>query len=347
MPQSVSDVHHELYHYTTTNGLKGIIENQTLWATHHAHLNDHQEIIHFKNRLPEIIEPAVEEIIQIGLNAIGLNNDGTDKKDKSSREAANSIVDHLYNTTFVGRNGKPPFAEPYFTSFCTVDQNWKDEKRDTVPKHGLLSQWRGYGKNGGYAIVFDTRKIEELLKEENEKWHYQNSIYFCDILYSNVPDEQILNEFESDENSIKQGVEKFLKALKNGDNSKGFGLLYEAFCKCACRYKHWGFEEELEVRIIAIPASQEVRKSAGNEKNTLLKPEKPINHFMRSATLVPHIDLFDKITIPRQKILPIRRIIVGPHPDKEKRRRSVELLLQRNGLDSQVLISEIPYIEMG
>lgn len=346
MRQSVSYVHLELYHYTTTNGLKGIIENQTLWATHHAHLNDHQEIIHFKNRLPEIIEPAVEEIMQIGLNAIGLNNDETDKKVKSSKEAANSICDHLYNTTFVGRNGKPPFVEPYFTSFCTVDQNWKDEKKDTVPKHGLLSQWRGYGKNGGYAIVFDTSKIEELLKEENEKWHYQNSIYFCDVLYSNTLNNEILKEFGEDEKSINEGFKELI-FRQLGKTDAQVSEMYEALCKCACRYKHWGFEEEQEVRIIAIPASQEVRKSAGNEKNTLLKPEKPINHFMRSAALVPHIDLFDEITVPRQKILPIKRIIVGPHPDKEKRRRSVELLLRRYGVDAEVLVSEIPYIEMG
>lgn len=342
MPQSVSDVHPELYHYTTTNGLRGIIENQTLWATHHAYLNDDQEIKLYKSRLSKKITPVFN-----GLRQIKLNTNEADKTDKSSGEDADYMCDFLYNNTFTGLNGNPPFAEPYVASFCRVDKNWTDDKKDNVSKHGLLSQWRGYGKNGGYAIIFETLKIEGLLIEENDKWHYQNPINSYDILYSNASDEQILKEFESDENSIIEGVKKFLKALENGDDSQGFGLMYEALCKCACRYKHWGFEEEQEVRIIAVPASQEVRKSAENENHTTLKPEKPINHFTRNATLVPHIDLFDEITIPRQKILPIKRIIVGPHPDKEKRRRSVELLLQRNGVDAEVLVSEIPYIEMG
>jgi hypothetical protein len=35
-----------LYHYTTTNGLIGILESKSIWATSHLHLNDAQEIEH-------------------------------------------------------------------------------------------------------------------------------------------------------------------------------------------------------------------------------------------------------------------------------------------------------------
>jgi hypothetical protein len=37
MPKSPPE---ELYHYTGIHGLKGIVESQTLWATHYKYLND-------------------------------------------------------------------------------------------------------------------------------------------------------------------------------------------------------------------------------------------------------------------------------------------------------------------
>ena len=30
---------------------------------------------------------------------------------------------------------------------------------DETYKHGLLSQWRGYGNDGGYAIEFNKKKL--------------------------------------------------------------------------------------------------------------------------------------------------------------------------------------------
>jgi hypothetical protein len=35
-----------LYHYTNESGLKGIIENQTIWFTDYRHLNDPSELVH-------------------------------------------------------------------------------------------------------------------------------------------------------------------------------------------------------------------------------------------------------------------------------------------------------------
>jgi hypothetical protein len=36
--------HPELHHYTTFAGLKGIVESNTLWATHFLDLNDSREV---------------------------------------------------------------------------------------------------------------------------------------------------------------------------------------------------------------------------------------------------------------------------------------------------------------
>jgi hypothetical protein len=40
------DLPDTLYHYTDASGLHGILENNSLWATHAAYLNDSQEFIY-------------------------------------------------------------------------------------------------------------------------------------------------------------------------------------------------------------------------------------------------------------------------------------------------------------
>ena len=64
MPKSLPD---ELYHYTGIHGLKGIVESQTLWATHYKYLNDAEEIRQFRDRLPDILRPVFKNIFN-GLN---------------------------------------------------------------------------------------------------------------------------------------------------------------------------------------------------------------------------------------------------------------------------------------
>jgi hypothetical protein len=58
--QKTSEVHKYLYHYTDVAGVCGILQNQSLWATHYQNLNDESEITLFvKEVLPKIIEPAL------------------------------------------------------------------------------------------------------------------------------------------------------------------------------------------------------------------------------------------------------------------------------------------------
>jgi hypothetical protein len=51
--------------------------------------------------------------------------------------------------------------EPYILSFCAPVS-------EKVRIHGLLSQWRAYGQDGGFAIVFETVKLEKLWRLESE-----------------------------------------------------------------------------------------------------------------------------------------------------------------------------------
>jgi hypothetical protein len=116
---------------------------------------------------------------------------------------------------------------------------------------------------------------------------------------------------------------------------------YEAVTTLSCLYKHWGFAEEHEVRVVAIPAHSVVRNAASLDG----KPAKPQRTFIRAGCPIPYIEL---LAPPpggsTRELLPIRRIIVGPHRDKEQRREAVQLVIDEIGIQTEVTISEIPYI---
>jgi hypothetical protein len=248
---------------------------------------------------------------------------------KAIEEFVGGIATGMFKA-LLGGAGSDPFAEPYVTSFCT-------SATPEVSQHGLLSQWRGYGHEGGYAVVFDTSLLDLLLKEEGEKWGYD--LFGGDVIYSSDSDEKIREEFGPELDDLATGIEKFLTTAGNPESLEP---TYHALTRCACRYKHWGFHEEREVRIVAIPPNQRVVAIA--KARGLIAPEKPRRVFHRGGAPVPCIHLFEEITRRPDKLLPITRIIVGPHREKEKRCRAVEVLLSQYGLDIAVSASDIPYI---
>lgn len=170
MSKSVSEVHSQLYHYTTAAGLQGIVESQQLRGTSIAYLNDAEEHTgFFDRRLPSLLEKAIraaaEEIQDI-------------PAERSRFEAAGGIQEALQAARGFGdaiKTATLKFNSPYVASFCTtLPQQDADD--------GLLSQWRGYGSDGGYAIVFDTHGLDKLLEAESKNFHYQY-LFWGDVEY--------------------------------------------------------------------------------------------------------------------------------------------------------------------
>ena len=301
----LAEEHPELFHYTSVAGLVGIIQNQTLWASHYGYSNDAQEVKHFFDvGLPNLLPSIPSERIQA---------------------LANKIFDD-----------KEPLAEPYILSFCTPQ---KGDNCERVKANGLLSQWRGYAHEGGYAIVFDTEKLSTLLTRlAKEKWNEDADLFGGDVVYSSDSEEQKLSEFGQDLKIIKS----FFFEIPPPDET--MEKIYIALMRCACRYKHWGFKEENEVRFIAIPQSDAVRGQLISEGIPI--KEIPIKHFQRSGTLVPYIDLFEGITKTEAARLPIKRIIVGPCSTEQEQKnkvRAVKGLLNQHKVIADVIATEIPY----
>lgn len=316
--------HPELMHYTTVDGLKGIVASKTLWATHAGYLNDSEEVIGFlDNRLPMILESVLEKHVTESEELIA-------QVKVASRQRCD-LLDQLLKMFRVGfKKAQEEAQDHYVTSFCTASDGW-------VSQNGLLSQWRGYGQDGGYAIVFDTKRLDSLLR--NDAGHYHDSeetLVFGGVQYdegieglSFVCDEQILRH-------VRRVGDSFAACLRQEKSWED----YEAFDSIAVLstlWKHRGFKEEREVRIVAGEPSPKIQRELASEVTT---PFRRIYAFPRNGIVVPCIHLFEG---QKLETLPIRRIIVGPHLDKVQRKKAVEVLLQNHGIDAEVTVSATPF----
>jgi len=326
MIQRLSETCSELLHYTTVAGLQGIVESQQLWATNISYLNDAEEHTgFFDRRLPHLLQAPIQK----ALDKFKESDFG-----KKYLEAVGGIDNARKDlATFAGaiRSVTLKFNAPYVTSFCRASS-------PEAAADGLLSQWRGYGVDGGYAIVFETVLLEKLLDEESKRFNYQ-SLRWGDVEYYDQDSSQQAAHPETVEweQAIQDAYHKFLVTR----NQSELDAAFEPVTALSCLHKHRGFREEAEVRIVAIPANPEVFEASQNTGDK--RPQKPIHFVTRSSVLVPYIKLFGTEDLS-PNMLPITRVIVGPHPDRLKRQKAVALMLEQHEIDAEVTISDIPYL---
>jgi len=324
--QKTSEIYKHLYHYTTWQGLKGILQTQSLWATNYKFLNDYTEIILFRNKLVNLVYPiAFEGYKQLIMHKPSLKHQiqkqgGLEHVVRHDDEV---LIDSMYNA--LG-------DEIYILSFCG------EPEKQSVAHNGLLSQWRGYGAGGGTALIFDTKKLEEILDKEAMSYEY-SVVLLADLIYSD--DEQKLKEELSEDLKILAEIAKqffdheTVSKRQYIDSSKG----YLPFVRCISRYKHFGFSEENEVRVVALPTLNDQIIKFAEADGIALKPEKARKFRSNKGQHIPYIELFDSADTK----LPIEKIIIGPHKNKEARKAELLGLLPET--DIEIVCSEIPYAD--
>lgn len=327
MPKPVTDEYAELVHYTTATGLAGIVASGCLWATHASFLNDAEEIKHFFDS--RLLELAYDEVLKYTkelaeVQSVRAQMQAEGGVEAVARSEARKCL-HAIRTSTISMN------DPYVFSMSAAPDA-------RTASSGLLSQWRGYGLDGGYAIVFETAPLEQLLRVEDRAFHYQH-FSWADVHYYGGPDSQPsaadVAEYES---ALRTGIANW---IRGGDPAETVDF-YHAVTSLSCLCKHWGFFEEREVRVVAIPAHPEVA-AASAEKET--RPQKSIKVFPRGGAPIPYIELFESRECPNTPTrLPIKRVIVGPHRDGALRLEAVRRLLAANTYKAEVVCSEIPYI---
>ncbi|MHC4535410.1 MAG: DUF2971 domain-containing protein [Planctomycetota bacterium] len=313
MPE-VSEEYRTLYHYTTWEGVLGIRQTQTLWATHGRFSNDETEIILFKDELINSLVPIAKKKEFRPLF----------EQREDARDFVTKYVDTLYTSTDY---------EVYITSFCGEDENSYSKN------NGLLSQWRGYGTGGGIALVFNTQKMEEIMQKEGERYEYIFA-FIADVIYSDDKNNIELSSYKTD---IAADFEERLNSMKRGMQDApdaGFKDAVESFLKGIGRYKHHGFNEENEVRIVCLPMiHNEENLRLAKKGGSTLKPEKERKFRTKNGKLIPYIELFNSTDIE----LPIEKIIVGPHKEKNERASDLRVMLRNKNIE--ITVSDIPYVD--
>ena len=292
--QRVVKVHSELHHYTGAAGLRGIVETNSFRATHFADMNDAQEI--HTLRVP-LVDELKKRLIPI-VDQVRLQNplqDGVIRRRDAPQHLARVWANALYRVVFADDDADRT-AFCCTASFCSHVGDKSYERQ-----HGLLSQWRGYGKGGGFCLVFDTAALWRLFEQERGAFYYA----YTDIREAFYPREAS-KQIECFTELLNTSAAVIKTALL-GDRDFSVDQTLLPFVSSATAFKHQGFYEEREVRLVAMAGTElaaEVMRKAGHQP----APLKEVYKTSRDGRERRHISLFGKDFAP----LPLQRVIVGP-----------------------------------
>jgi hypothetical protein len=331
----VSDEHRELHHYTSRKGLEGIWNSGFLFATRYDFLNDSSEVVHFREGLTRAVQDGMAGELQRRCVTDPRFVDAIDRAGGVTvvaEEEAKKLIGLLYGITFEDSSFGEGFAVPYIASFCSHERDHEYEKRN-----GLLSQWRGYGGDERYAIVFCTRSLEALMEQEAKIFVYP-ALNIGNAIYNDAR----LDFAQQYARLIELVVKIWVSLGDQGNASPAIDAVFQPFLGDATRMKHRGFAEEREVRIVACPTFKDLDQRMHAASQMVIAPGKRHKNLhyrsLESGRDAPFIRLFDWTNGER---LPIRRIIVGPHRNQTALKQQIESLTERT---VPVTCSETPFI---
>ena len=305
-----------VYHYTSPEGLLGILDNQNVRFTDIKYMNDRSEGVYFIKKLIEYIEKnkGVFPYAEMIVNALLEDNDYNEIKRLS-------VTNVKFKTNL---RGKTKSARAFL--FCTC----------TDPD--LLNMWNYYVKNGSYQGYSVGINVSSFLTELGTILPSNQfvSIYYGKVLYSPKEQEdeienllQTIESFTNDQLSFddKNITPNFLNLAQ--DYLKEYIDLYGVF------YKHPKFSNEQEYRFVVefdnnFKLNQSNLIPGSNNKNM------NIDFCVKNGMLTPYLAIpFAYNTISR--------IYISPMTEFEIAKQSIkELTLKKGYRTFSVWQSKIP-----
>ncbi len=308
------DLPASLYHYTDARGLHGILESNSLHATHAAYLNDSQELLYGI----QIVNDELSGWVKRTPDEVKISWENLSMPDWATK----ILIKSMFFLLGAGIKQRTDAVRNTFGPFVTCLSESRDQ----------LSQWRGYGRGGGYAIRFDAQELRKTVQQRRayvaQAVSHQSAkeglpLYetaFIKMAYK--PQTQIpilrselikfVNEFagrltpQTTEEELTQHRSELVDPLMNW------------VVAMATRMKDPGFKEEKEYRIA-----------------TFMIPD----FFSPSDTgLVPRVAIeFDPSCV--------KEILIGPGQNMETRESSVRYYVQMK-MDPRVKRKKYPGVEV-
>lgn len=303
-----------LFHYTTANGLIGILTKNEIWSTAYYCANDESELSNGKDVLTPTFRSYAQKLIQSCDPLVELfRSRGIDV-----RQYANGFENHVLSRTL-------NTLCAYITCF------FKPSGQEDFT-HGLLSQWRGYGIDGGYALQFSRRKLDEAATRAYESTRVNYTLQ--DVYYQKenplrtvVMEHQARYEaaFRDHLDDLAKPLDMAPRTMRHPAASLFDGPL-EALLDYLIHTKSSHFAEERECRLCLLQA---------------MAPDVPVplDYFNRAGMIVP----YTKTPKPAFNILDcVDWIVIGPAPRMEARFNAVAQLVKASGRKILVRPSHIP-----
>lgn len=271
-----------LFHYTTAAGLFGILSGLKLWATDLRFLNDAQESLYAEPLLSEAIQAMLNPVLDPCHHLYGLGEYAAQTFDDYRGMILNELSEHLFSV--------------FVACFCEAGD--------------LLSQWRGYGADHGYAIELRVDRLEAALGESHG---FPPATTLAQVTYGRdaavaMAERAVASLAETNLNH--PGVKAHFKALEVG--------------AMLASVKNPAFSEEREWRLIT-----------AFERFELAPPDGVAKFRPTPMAIVPYLD----IPLSPEAIASVR---VGPGSTSDVREAGVRALLRSIGSDATVLSSEVP-----
>lgn len=301
--QTISQTHPELlYHYTTEEGLYGILKSDSIWATHCRFTNDTSE----RQGALDFILKELDQLRIEGKITIFNQVAETFKK--------------LLSSTFQS-------FDTFLVSF-TRERNIQ-EASDISMEGDRLSQWRGYSSSGsGYSLGFLEDRLKKIKFGTGNKSDEIPPINLSQCMYLNEDKIQkahtilqdIFLEFQS-----RVSQEKTVRSDAAEYGQMPVILNYIDFC---AKFKHLSFKEENESRMSVY---------IFDEIEYLDKIKYRDGKYGR----IPYVEI--RLGLKEQDC-PLKRIVVGPSPNKDQAVVRLRIELKQMGIHGvEVVPSQIPY----
>jgi len=270
-----------IWHYTTADGLLGVLDSGSLFATQLACLNDQSEL-----RYAVFMVRSAMQLMRL---KPGEDPDRDYIFDFLDRAA---MIDVL------------PNSELFVACFSRNG----DE----------LSQWRAYGGGeNGYAIAFRTQAL------------FSHHSVVAPVSYDHALHLNVAGEVAA------AFVDFYLRGARRGHDRQEWTIDFTrawdaAMGRVGAMIKHPAFTAEAEFRCIHKLEPSEHGSLEFRQKAGMLSRYLPL--------------YFPPLGKPREKLLPIEGVIVGPCRHSAVSKASVEMLLRKHGYPSAVAeVSSAPF----